>query len=338
MVPKLIGIGSALVDQLAYVDEDFVSAIHGAKGGMELVDHHVMVELLGLLPESPFRVPGGSAANTIVGAARLGLKTGLLAKVGNDEAGTFYRQAAIEAGVDDNAFKLSEDIATGSCISLVTPDSERTMRTYLGAAATLGPENITAADFEGYSYAHLEGYLLFNEALILHVMDCAKAQQCRISLDLAAPEVVNGNIDKLPHILEKYVDIVLANEDEAAAFAGTRDESEALDELAELCDIAVLKLGKRVALIKQGGKAHKVPAYTVKAVDTTGAGDLWAAGFLYGLLHGVSLPACADLGAKVAAEVIKVTGAAIPEEVYIRLREEIEEADLTAKITNTNES
>ena len=323
MASKLIGIGSALVDQLAYVSEEFVAGIEGDKGGMELVDHPSMVELLGALPEHPYRVPGGSAANTVVGAARLGLETGLLSKIGDDEAGTFYRAAAKEAGIDDHAFKISDDIATGTCISLVTPDSERTMRTFLGASATLGPDNISADDFQGYTHAHLEGYLLFNEALILHAMDCAKAAGCKISLDLAAPEVVNANMDKLPHTLDKYVDIVLANEDEAAAFADVRDEEEALNELAELCEIAVVKLGKRGALIKRGDERCAVPAYTVKAVDTTGAGDLWAAGFLYGLLNGKRLTVCGDLGAKVAAEVVKVTGAVIPEEVYIRLREEI---------------
>ncbi|MFO7821564.1 MAG: adenosine kinase [Lentisphaeria bacterium] len=325
MAPKLIGIGSALVDQLAYVDEEFVSNIHGAKGGMELLDNPAMVELLGALPEDPHRVPGGSAANTVVGAARLGIKTGLLAKVGNDEAGSFYRRAAVEAGVDDQAFKVSEDIATGSCISLVTPDSERTMRTYLGAAATLAPENITVHDFEGFSHVHLEGYLLFNETLIMHVLECAKAAKCKVSLDLAAPEVVTANLDKLPRILEEYIDIVLANEEEAAAFAGTRDEMEALNELSELCEIAVVKLGKRGALIAHAGETYSVPAFPVEAVDTTGAGDLWAAGFLAGLLKGRPLNVCGEWGAKVAAEVIKVTGAAVPEEAYLRLLDEMGE-------------
>ncbi|MCF7855499.1 MAG: adenosine kinase, partial [Candidatus Pacebacteria bacterium] len=279
----------------------------------------------GRLPEIPYRVPGGSAANTVTGIAKLGLKAGLLTKVGDDESGTYYREALAAAGVDEHAFKLSADIATGACVALVTPDSERTMRTFLGASATMTPEDVSPEDFEPYAYAHIEGYLLFNVALIQKVLVSATAAGCQVVLDLAAPEVVKANLEVLPSLLDEYVDVVLANEDEAAAFSDTRDERAALDALGSHCGVAVVKLGARGALIKRGGEdVVTVPAYTVKAVDTTGAGDLWAAGFLYGLLDGLELKKAGDIGARIAAEVIKETGAVLPEEVWVRLRDDLQ--------------
>lgn len=314
--PKLIAVGSALVDQLVYVPEEFVASIKGEKGGMELVELAEMNELLDNLPEAPHRAPGGSAANTIVGAARLGLDTGMLSKVGDDEAGEFYRQALRDAGVDDSAFKVNAEVATGTCISLITPDSERTMRTYLGAAATLAPDDISPADFAGCTHAHLEGYLLFNHDLIMRVLDSAKAQGCKISLDLAAPEVVTANIDHLTAIVNDYVDIVLANESEAAAFTNEDDEKKALADLAGRCETAVVKVGSRGAWIQQGSEIAGVPIYGGKGVDTTGAGDLWASGFLYGLLSGWDLERAGTLGAHVSGEVVHVTGAMLPEEAW----------------------
>ncbi|MFW6413889.1 MAG: adenosine kinase [Verrucomicrobiota bacterium] len=322
---KLIAVGSALVDQLAYVPEDFVASIKGEKGGMELVELEEMNELLNKLPESPLRAPGGSAANTIVGAARLGLNTGMLSKVGNDEAGDFYRRSLRDAGVDDSAFKVNEEVATGTCISLITPDSERTMRTYLGAAATLAPEDVTPADFAGCTHAHLEGYLLFNHDLIMQVLKGAKEQGCKISLDLAAPEVVTANMDDLSSIVDEYVDIALANESEAAAFTGEKEEQKALAALAERCETAVVKVGSRGAWIQQGDEIAGVPIYGGKGVDTTGAGDLWASGFLYGLLSGWSLERAGMLGAHVSGEVVHVTGAMLPEEAWQRVFSRFEE-------------
>lgn len=320
----IIGVGSALVDQLAFVSEQFVRDLPGDKGGMELIEHSAMSALIELLPEIPFRVPGGSAANTVAGAARLGLRAGLLTKLGDDDDGRYYQAALAAAGVDEAAFKIAAAVPTGGCVALVTPDSQRTMRTYLGASATLAVEDIQVEDFVPYEYAHIEGYLLFNLPLMRHVLSCAKQAQCKVILDLAAPEVVRANLSVLPGLLEQYVDIVLANEDEATAFAQTASEKDAVDALAACCPTAVVKLGARGAVVKNAdGAVVEIPAYTVKAVDTTGAGDLWAAGFIYGLLSGWSVLEAGELGARIAAEVIKETGAALPEDVWIRLREDM---------------
>ena len=226
-------------------------------------------------------------------------------------------------GVETQAFKTHPTEASGTCLCLVTPDSQRTMRTYLGAAATLDPAEIGAADFAGCTHAHIEGYLLFNESLMRHVLKTAKAAGCTVSLDLASPEVVGAARAILPDLIREHVNMVFANEDEAAAFAGTRDEGEALRCLARLCRLAVVKVGVRGSLIRRGEETVTVPARRVKAVDTTGAGDLWAAGFLYGVLTGRSLADAGRFGSVVAAAVVQQTGAVIPEGKWCKVRAEL---------------
>jgi len=318
---SVLGFGSALVDVLAHVDEDFRASIPGIKGGTELVDSHTMAAIVRRLPQAPRQAPGGSAANTIVGYAKLGGKAALLAKIGLDDAGVFYRQDMQRAGVDTTPFKATGDTDTGRCLSLITPDSERTMRTYMGAAATLRPDELSLDDFRGYSHFYCEGYALFSRELTFRALDLARAAGMVICLDLSAPEVVLAAKDILPVLLRDYVHAVFANEQEAAAFCGSNDPVAGLDALAAHCPLAVLKLGRQgVRLRERGGEVIAVPACSVKAIDSTGAGDLWAAGFLYGWLRGWPLHAAAELGAKVAAAVVQVTGAVIPDDVWTAIR------------------
>lgn len=318
---SVLGFGSALVDLLAHVDEDFRASVPGIKGGTELVDSQTMAAIVKRLPQAPRQAPGGSAANTIVGYAKLGGKAALLAKIGLDDAGAFYRQDMQRAGVDTKPFKAGGDSETGRCLSLITPDSERTMRTYMGAAATLRADELSLDDFRGYSHFYCEGYALFNRELTFRALDLARASGMVICLDLSSPEVVLAARDILPALLRDYVHAVFANEQEAAAFCGSEDPLASLNALAAHCPLAVLKLGRQgVRLREGGGPVVSVPACSVKAIDSTGAGDLWAAGFLYGWLKGWPLHSAAELGAKVAAAVVQVTGAVIPDEVWEAIR------------------
>ena len=321
MPPRLLGFGSALLDELAHVPEAFLATVPGLKGGTELVDRATGEALLKRLPGKPVQAPGGSAANTIVGAAHLGLKCGMLAKVGKDAAGDFYRAAMHAAGIDTAPFKISQTEPTGCCLSLITPDSQRTMRTFLGAAATVSPAEITAADFAGYTHLHAEGYQLFNRELMQHVLALAKAAGLEISLDLSAPEVVYATKDILPELLREYVTTVFANEDEASAFADGRGEEAGLAALSQIVPVSCVKLGVRGAIIRAGGKAVRVAAHVVKAVDTTGAGDLWAAAYLYGRLTGAGFAQAGDFGARTSAAVVQVTGAVISAAEWARLRQ-----------------
>jgi sugar/nucleoside kinase (ribokinase family) len=310
----VIGVGSPIVDRLALVEDAFLTGVDGDKGGMALVDTACMEDLLGRVPGLPVVAPGGSAANTIFALARLAVPTLLLGKLGNDAEGRYYRSAFERIGGDGSRLKTCAVSATARCLSLVTPDSQRTMRTDLGAAAGFAPDEVSVADFRNCRHAHVEGYLLFNRDLSLAVLKAAGAAGCTVSLDLGSFEVVDGSADILPDLLARYVDVVMANEDEAAAFCGDRDARTGLNALAEHCATAVVKQGAQGALIKSNGATVDVPALAVDDVkDTTGAGDFWAAGFLYGHLNGYTPEACGHLGAVLGAQAVRHMGADLPE-------------------------
>lgn len=321
--PRLLGFGSALVDELVHVTEAFLGTVPGLKGGSCLTDHDTIAAIHARHGGSVLLAPGGAAANTIRGVAELGLPASLLAKVGQDDAGQFYRDAMGRSNVGTDRLKTSLTHPTGHCLSLITPDSQRTMRTCLGAAATLAPDELSAADFSGFTHLYVEGYLLFNPDLLRRALSLAKAAGIQVCLDLASPEVVMAGKDILPQLLKEYVTAVFANEDEASAFADGQGEEAGLRALAALCPLAVVKLGKRGAWIHAAGQTLHTPARSVHAVDTTGAGDLWAAGFMHAWLTGAGLAAAGDRGAQVAAEVVQVTGAELPAATWNRLRQQL---------------
>jgi sugar/nucleoside kinase (ribokinase family) len=316
----LVGVGSPIIDVLARVPEEFLQEVGGAKGGMVLTGSECIGRWMAQLPGPYTEAPGGSAGNTVFAATRLGLRTTFIGKTGNDSGGVFYRERLRQLGGNASRFK-DGGLPNGRCLSLITPDGERTLRTDLGAAATLAPEEVTPADFIGCSHAHIEGYLLFNPDLMLAVLDSAKAANCHISLDLASFEVVNAARQRLPGLLKEYVNLVFANEEEAAAFHGGPAAPEVLvRELAGHCDLAVVKAGAGGAWLARGDAVIHSPAVPgIRAVDTTGAGDYWAAGFLTGWIQGKPLEQCAAWGARLGAEVVQVIGAELPEPAWRRI-------------------
>ena len=321
---KLVGVGSPIIDVLARVPDEFLKEVGGEKGGMVLTDAQTLGKWMAQLPEPFTEAPGGSAGNTVFAAAHLGLRTTFIGKVGSDSGGSFYRERLSELGGDASRFKVG-DIPNGRCLSLITPDSERTLRTDLGAAATLSPEEITPADFVGCSHAHVEGYLLFNPELMMAVLRSAREANCNISLDLASFEVVEAARDRLPGMLKEFVHLVFANEEEAEAFCGSGGTpADHAVELARYCDIAVVKVGAKGAWIARGTEAVHYPAIPgIKAVDTTGAGDYWAAGFLTGRLHGKPLEICAAMGARLGGEIVQVIGAELPDQKWEQIRSDL---------------
>jgi sugar/nucleoside kinase (ribokinase family) len=309
--PWLIGVGSPLVDLLAHCDDEALAAhVPGAKGGMELVDAEAIA---GIIEAGGFeieRAPGGAAANTTVGVACLGIPTAFVGSAGDDELGAYYRDAMVARGCEPRLVTHPE-LPNGRVLSLITPDAERTMRTCLGAAGALDPAAITAETFAGAKVVMLEGYTLFNHDLTRAVANAAKEAGCELALDLASFEVVQINKTILEELMDGRVDIVFANEDEAKAWKDG-GELEALRDLSGRCKIAVVKVGKDGAWIRSGEEEVHVQAELVEAVDTTGAGDTWAAGFLAGYLRGCPLVECGKLGAKAGAAVVQVTGAQVP--------------------------
>lgn len=314
------GIGSALMDILIHEEEAFLDIAGLPKGGMVLVDDRQVENALKAASGKPAIVPGGSACNTVIGVAQLGGRARFVGKRGEDDMGRLFEADLKRSGVEAALFTSSSP--TGRVLSVITPDAQRSMLTYLGAAAENRPDEITPDLFEGAAVVHIEGYLLFNPDLMAAAIRAAKAAGARISLDLASYTVVAAARSLLEPIVHNDVDILLANEDEARAYTGHTDEDKALAALSESVEIAVLKVGARGSYIAGGGRTIRVaPRGAGRAVDTTGAGDLWAAGFLYGLVNGFPLEKCGDLGSRCGHEVCQVVGASIPRAGWDRIRE-----------------
>ncbi len=312
----LIGVGSPIMDLLARVPDEFLGRhVSGEKGGMVLVDHDEMERLVRLLDGDPAYSTGGSAANATFNAARLGLRSTFLGKLGNDELARIYRHAFEAAGVDGSRFKRGTS-ANARCLALVTPDAQRTMRTNLGAAMTLAPTEVVPADFHGCRHAHIEGYLVFNRSLADAVLSAARTAGCTTSLDLSSFEVVNASRDWLFGQFQSGIDVVFANEDEIRALF--EDHTSGFDVLAKRLSghgvLAAVKVGKDGAWIAHDGQLHRIaPVAVADVIDTNGAGDAWAAGFLYGHLKGWSLPASGALASFIGAETVMHMGPIIPD-------------------------
>ncbi|MDJ0990179.1 MAG: adenosine kinase [Desulfobacterales bacterium] len=316
---RIVGIGSALVDILVPTDDAFVAQTGVPKGGMIYFEPPVIDQVLKDAGTIPQIVPGGAACNTITGVARLGGEARFTGKRGRDEFGERFEAALVRHGVD--TLLVESATPTGRVLSLITPDSQRTMLTYLGAASEMRPDEVSPATFKDCAVALIEGYLVYNRELFQHAMQSAHEAGARIALDLASFTVVAENHRALTSIVARYVDILIVNEDEAHAFTGQKDEMAALGMLTAQADMAVVKLGARGSLIGCGEQVIRTPAHGKgDVVDTTGAGDLWASGFLYGLVQGLPLAQCAQLASACGYEVCRVVGASIPEQGWQRIR------------------
>ncbi len=313
----LIGIGSPLVDLVAQVDDAFLAKhVPGEKGGMQLVSAEDIASIIKAGKLKVVQAAGGAASNTTVGCANLGLATAFVGCCGADAEAEFYRQALTAQGCAARLVARA-DLPTGRVLSLVTPDGQRTMRTCLGAAAAMDPAAISAETFAQSRLVMLEGYTLFNHDLTRAIAAAAKAAGAHLALDLASFEVVRANRAVLEELLSGQVDVVFANEDEATAWHADGPEA-ALADLAGRCRLAVVKLGKDGAWIQQGTDRVRVAVEPVESVlDTTGAGDIWAAGFLAGWLRGLSLADAGALGARCGAAVVQVMGAQLPRERWL---------------------
>lgn len=316
---RILGMGNALVDILVMLDnEDLLKQFHLPKGSMQHVDDAVSAALWEAIRSLDVRVvAGGSASNTLTGISALGLPAAFIGKTGDDELGRLFAGDQSLHGV--TSCLLSSKAPTGCCTVFITPDAERTMATFLGAAIELSPGDIQPSMFSGYTYFHIEGYLVQNHALLQRAVELAKQQNLTVSLDLASYNVVEANRQFLAGIIEKQVDIVFANEAEAEAFTGYKP-AEALRELSKYCRIAVVKTGSNGSLVRSGEEEYVQPAHPANAIDATGAGDLYAAGFLYAHACGHSLRQCGNLASLVAAKVVEVIGPRIDRSTWEIIR------------------
>jgi sugar/nucleoside kinase (ribokinase family) len=316
---RVLGLGNALVDLLIQMkDDNLIKDLELPKGSMILIDDVQAKKISSLIEKMDVqKVSGGSAANSIHGIARLGVPCGYIGKVNEgDELGNFFENDLHNAGIKTSL--LRGKAPSGCAHTFISPDGERTFATYLGAAVEMNAQELTEEAFSGYDIFHIEGYLVYNRELIEQALILAKKNNMLVSLDMASYNVVEDNLDFLKRILPKYVDIVFANEEEAKSYTG-KEPTEALDVFAEDCDIAVVKVGKDGSMIKNKGKVYNIPVKEIKPTDTTGAGDSYAAGFLYGMNLDLPFDKCGQLGALLASKVIENYGARIADKDWEEL-------------------
>lgn len=319
---SILGIGNALVDVMIIIDDEKVlKKFSLPKGSMQLVDSEkselVKAETINF---NRSLASGGSAANTIYGLSKLGVPAGFIGTIGNDEMGYFFEKDLKEAGVKTVIHKSTTP--TGTAVTLITPDSERTFATYLGAAVELRAEDLNSSDFNGYDILYLEGYLIYNKKLVEKACKLAKTNMMTIALDLSSYNVVEDKLGDFKEIIKTYVDIVFANEEEAKALTGYGVQK-SLQELSRISSIAIIKVGAKGSWIKSGVEVTKIETIPVTCKDTTGAGDLYASGFLYGISRGDSIKKCGMYGAILSGKVIEVIGARMNEAIWKEVEEKI---------------
>ncbi len=317
---KVLGLGNALVDILIRLNDDkLLTEFSLPKGSMQLTGPETAHEIMDSAKGLKISISaGGSAANTINGLARLGIPTGYIGAIGKDKYGEYFREG-LEKYHTTTYFNY-RDTDTGIATGLITPDSERTFATYLGAALELEASMLKEEQFKGYAYLHFEGYLVPNHALVEKALEMAHRNGLVTSIDMASYNIVEENYDFLRKTIKKHVDIVFANEDEAKALTGKEPEA-ALEEIAGMCDIAIVKIGKNGSLIKQGTKVFKVGVIDAQSLDTTGAGDLYASGFFYGLINKFPLDECGRIASVLAGKVIEVIGSKMDNQRWEEVRE-----------------
>jgi sugar/nucleoside kinase (ribokinase family) len=311
--------GNALTDVLLRLPSDAVLQQAGLrKGVMEMVGEERMFalrkELKGL--EETLR-PGGAACNTVRALSHLGAQTGFIGKIGTDSSGVFYEEAIRKAGV--TPYLIQSEGMSGSCTALISPDGERTMATFLGPAPEIRPEELPEDMFSSGGYLYIEGYLIVNEPLMRAAMRMAHRQGAQVALDLANFNIVNVYKPLLAELIPQEVDLLFCNESEAEAFTGLPADKAAI-RLAEQTPTVVVTVGKEGAIAVSRGEVRRIAAQEVRPVDTTGAGDHFAAGFLYGCVTGATLEQSGRLGALLAAYAIGVVGTEIPEENWEDIR------------------
>ena len=323
---KILGIGNALVDIMTMINDDSIlSKFDLPKGSMQLVDEAksnlVKTETVNF---NRIMTSGGSAANTIHGLAMLGVKTGFIGSIGKDETGVFFEKDMKYAGI--NTMLIRRETVTGTAIAMISPDSERTFATHLGAAVELNADDLKPEFFKGYDILYLEGYLILNKILVETACRMAKQNNMIIALDLASFNVVDAMLSDFKEIVEKYVDIVFANEEEAKSFTGKAPE-EALLNLSQMCEIAVVKVGSEGSWVRRGEEIIKIGTAQVALKDTTGAGDLYASGFLYGYSVGKNLEVCGQYGSLLAGHVIEIVGARMDHDKWSIIKSAVAEID-----------
>lgn len=322
---KIIGMGNALVDVLvSLTDDKMLEELRLPKGSMQLINEDRYLYIKSVFDQlETKRSTGGSSGNMVKALAMLGEKPGFIGKIGPDEMGDFYRSEGERVGIEMKL--LMSEVRSGVASTFISKDGERTFATHLGAAYRMEASDLTPEMFKGYTYLYVEGYLVQNHDLIMRAMQLAKDAGLQVCLDLASYNIVAEDLDFFKLLVNRYVDIVFANEEEAKAFAES-NIGQALDIISSLCSIAVIKLGSKGSVIKKGTEVVRLNTKKIDCVmDTTGAGDFYAAGFMFGLMNGYSLEKCGQIGTILATEVIQVIGTSLSDEKWNEIKLNIQQ-------------
>lgn len=306
------GVGNALVDIQAVVTEEILAATGFDKGIMTLVDDVQQQVVLGELSSLNLnRCAGGSAANTIVGVADLGGKAAYVGKVANDETGEFFLQDMRKMGVTIEVAPSAEG-QTGTCAVLITEDAQRTMLTNLGVSATLTADDVDEEELRQAKYVYVEGYLLTGEttrAAAYKAIDLAKKHGVKVAFTASDPFLVNLLRDEIWSLVEGPVDLFFCNEEEAKSLTGKTDPIECAAEIHKHAENVAMTLGPNGSILMHGGEAIAIEGVSVSAIDTTGAGDMYAAGLLYGITNGMTWKQAGHLASHAAARIVSQLGA-----------------------------
>lgn len=311
----VVGIGNAIIDALAHVEVDFLKNNLPADVqpyAMTLITETQADEIYGSLKNCTI-MPGGSAANSIASFAALGGRAGYIGKVANDQLGQIFTHDFRALGIEFHTKPLEGGPATARCMSMITPDAQRTMCTYLGASVVFDEKDVDEALIARANLTYLEGYLFDDQrakAAYTRAAELTHRHGGRIALSLSDPFCVHRHREDFLRLIHDHVDVLFANEEEMKVLLGSSDVDAAHAEIAEYCDIAVVTLGKNGSQIISNGEKYQIAVVEpTKLVDTTGAGDAYAAGFLYGLSQGHSLADCGRMGSQSAARIIAHIGA-----------------------------
>jgi sugar/nucleoside kinase (ribokinase family) len=307
----VVGMGNAIVDVIAHVEDSFIDEHRLERGAMRLIDADEVRTLYAAMPPG-IESSGGSAANTIAGIADLGGRVAFIGKVRDDQLGEVFAHDMRASGVDYDVPFAAEGDPTARCLIMVTPDAQRTLNTFLGVSRNLTPADVVESVVARADLLYCEGYLWDVEvakAAIRHGMDLAHRHGGRTALALSDSFCVDRHRDEFRDLVENPVDVLFANELEITSLYQVDTFDEALERVRGQCEIACLTRSEHGSVIVSGDEVHVVPAEATTVVDTTGAGDLYAAGFLWGLSEGYDLATCGRLGSMAAAEVISHLGA-----------------------------
>ncbi len=324
---RIFSIGNILIDILADVEDRDIVALGLDKGIMKLVDDGERNRILQFLEGKPCVYNcGGSAPNTIITLAGLGVPCGLSGKIGRDELGQTYVKRLEEQGV--RSFVSEGEGHTGTSIILITPDSERTMNTSLGINRDYAREDVDLSAVGEADYFYFTGYMWDTESqkdALLEAINVARREGTKIVFDLADPFAVQRSRDDFINMIHHHYDIVFANREEARLLFHTDSVEDSVRELSRLCEIAIVKDGSNGSYVASGDDIWKIPVFPVHSIDSTGAGDTYSSGFLYGLSQGFSLERAGHFASWLASRIVTVKGAQFSEEMIREIRKAVQE-------------